>query len=215
MSETFETSSQASLPLTPNATSLPVLEDGPSLSGLQAGRIAAPCGPDPARANLSARQAAERGLLTSGTYGRPGSISSTSATLQRSLVNRLKQQLNTDGSTLFKMTWKESITPSLRWACLLRARARNTTGLDDGSLPTPSGTSNHGKNHVSWDTPGVGRIEQPVSWDRDWQSALREFRAVDDGLRYGVEATDAIRNAIVPQVAAKFIESYLDVSREA
>jgi hypothetical protein len=168
MSETFETSSQASLPLIPNATSSPVLEDGPSLSGLQAGQIAAPCGPDPARANLSARRATERGLLTSGTYGRPGSISSTSATLQRSLVNRLKQQLNTDGSTLFKMTWKESITPSLRWACLLRARARNTTGLDDGSLPTPSGTSNHGKNHVN------GTLQE-------WGGSSNPFRGTEIG----------------------------------
>lgn len=53
----------------------------------------------------------------------------------------------------------------------------------------------------------VGRIEQPVSWDRDWQGALREFRALDDGLSYGVEAVDGPRNAIVPQVAATFIQA--------
>lgn len=56
----------------------------------------------------------------------------------------------------------------------------------------------------------VGRIKQPVSWDRDWESALREFRAVDDGVSYGVGATDTARNAIVPQVAAQFIAAYME-----
>ena len=47
----------------------------------------------------------------------------------------------------------------------------------------------------------MGRIVKPVAWDRDWQDALREFRGVDDGLSYGVDRTDGLRNAIVPQVA--------------
>lgn len=53
----------------------------------------------------------------------------------------------------------------------------------------------------------VGGLIEPVSWDRDWQGALREFRALDDGLSYGVEAVDGPRNAIVPQVAATFIQA--------
>ena len=56
----------------------------------------------------------------------------------------------------------------------------------------------------------MGRLQQPVSWDRDWQGALREFRVVDDGLSYGVAATDMARNAIVPQVAAQFIAAYME-----
>lgn len=52
----------------------------------------------------------------------------------------------------------------------------------------------------------VGRIVKPVSWDRKWESALREFRGVDDGLSYGVGITDGFRNAIVPSVAQAFIE---------
>ena len=45
-------------------------------------------------------------------------------------------------------------------------------------------------------------FQQPVPWDRDCLSALREFRRVDDGMAYGVERTDAIRNGQVPLVAA-------------
>ena len=56
----------------------------------------------------------------------------------------------------------------------------------------------------------MGRVEQPVSWDRDWESALRDFRVVDDGLSYVVGATDTARNAIVPQVAAQFIAAYME-----
>jgi site-specific DNA-cytosine methylase len=44
----------------------------------------------PARASLSARQAKEMGLLTSGTYGPTSSISSASADLSMSLANRLQ-----------------------------------------------------------------------------------------------------------------------------
>ena len=56
----------------------------------------------------------------------------------------------------------------------------------------------------------VGRIEQPVAWNRDWQDALAEFRVLDDGLPRRVAATDAARNAIVPQVAAEVIGAYMD-----
>lgn len=48
----------------------------------------------------------------------------------------------------------------------------------------------------------VGRQQQPVAWDRDWEGALREFRGMDDGLAYGVERVDTLRNGQVPAVAA-------------
>jgi len=61
--------------------------------------------------------------------------------------------------------------------------------------------------------PGrMGRIEQPVAWDRNWQDALAEFRAVDDGFPRCVEATDAARNAIVPALAAEVIAAYMEAA---
>ncbi len=56
----------------------------------------------------------------------------------------------------------------------------------------------------------MGREQQSLPWARGWQGALRDFRVVDDGLSYGVAAVDAPRNAIVPQVAATFIRSFME-----
>lgn len=46
----------------------------------------------------------------------------------------------------------------------------------------------------------MGRVVEPFPWDRDWQSALREFRRVDDGTAYRVDRIDCIRNGLVPQI---------------
>jgi DNA (cytosine-5)-methyltransferase 1 len=56
----------------------------------------------------------------------------------------------------------------------------------------------------------MGGFKQPSAWDTSWESALRKFRTLDDGLSYGVVSTDAPRNAIVPQVAKAFIETYYE-----
>ena len=56
----------------------------------------------------------------------------------------------------------------------------------------------------------VGRFIEPSPWNTTWQSALRRIRIVDDGLSYGVASTDAARNAICPQVANAFIQSYYE-----
>lgn len=95
------------------------------------------CGPAPARASLSARQAAELGLMTSGTYGPPSSTSSHSAALQSSLENKLRQRTASLGSTLFKLTWKERVTPAGRSISALRASVLRTSGKGCTSWPTP------------------------------------------------------------------------------
>ena len=119
-----------------NVTSSPGSADGASPCDSQAGPMTDLFGPDPAHASLSARQAKERGLLTSGIYGLHGIGSSTSADLASSLVSRLKQRLAMVGSTLFKLTWKQSATPSGRSVSLLRASGHRTAERDCGSWPT-------------------------------------------------------------------------------
>jgi DNA (cytosine-5)-methyltransferase 1 len=47
----------------------------------------------------------------------------------------------------------------------------------------------------------VGRIKQPLPWDRDWKDTLATLRGMDDGFSRSVDRTDCLRNAIVPQVA--------------
>lgn len=61
-----------------------------------------------------------------------------------------------------------------------------------------------------WASGRVGRVEQPVSWDEPWPSALSRFRALGDGLSRSVGGTDAARNAIVSQVAAEFVAAFMN-----
>lgn len=58
-----------------------------------------------------------------------------------------------------------------------------------------------------WQAGRVGRLIEPFPWHEPWEGALSRFRVVGDGLPRNVDATDAARNAIVPQVAARFIEA--------
>ena len=112
-----------------------------------------------AHASRSAPQATKKAPTTSATSGLSGPISSASVALQLSLVNKLKQQLDTAGSTLFKLTWKEKITPAGRSVSLLRASALRTSGSDSGLWPTTLASDSRG-------SAGVGKRELPnaVKW---------------------------------------------------
>lgn len=114
-------------------------------SGFGAMPCAVPDGPIPALsgreaalASLSARQAKERGLLTSGTCGPHSTISSASVALSRSLASRLQAVTALHGSTLYKLTWKRRATPAGRWIPALRASARRTSGKDCTGWRSPS-----------------------------------------------------------------------------
>jgi len=121
-----------------SATSSPVLESGASPLEKLGGPMTAPSGPDHALASLSARQAKEMGLLTSGIYGQPSTISSASAALQQSLENRLRARTQTLGSTLYTLTWKPWVTPSGRSRSRLRASVRRTSETASTGWPTPT-----------------------------------------------------------------------------
>lgn len=97
-------------------------------------------GPDPVHANLSALQAREKGLMTSGTYGQIGSGSSDSAALTLYLENRLAKKVGMLGSTLYRMTWKAKATPLGRAIPRLAAMARQTSETDfiSSGWPTPT-----------------------------------------------------------------------------
>jgi DNA (cytosine-5)-methyltransferase 1 len=53
-----------------------------------------------------------------------------------------------------------------------------------------------------WSPRRVGGVVKPVSQNQPWESALSEFRGMDDGVARVVDRTDAIRNGQVPAVAA-------------
>jgi len=148
--------------------SLPGSGDGLTPFVLPDGRTISPSGLVAALASLSASQVRELGLQISGIYGQPGSTSFASAALQSFLESRLRQRLGTAGSMEFAMTWKLSSTPSGRRYCRRVPQMRPIDVTGSGSLPTPSGTSNHGKNHVS------GRIDE-------WGGSSNYFRGKAGG----------------------------------
>lgn len=142
MSDQSRMSYQPTLTGLIDATFSPASEPGTTLSILRDGKERS--GQDRVRANLSARQAKEAGLLTSGTYGPRGSTLSRSADLTQSLANKLRPKTDLLGSTLYRLTWKASATPSGRLIFRLRALERRTN-VKGSSLasawPTPTATN--------------------------------------------------------------------------
>ncbi len=174
---------------THNATSLPGSASGPTLCVEPDGPTTFLSGQVLVPANLSARQAKEMGLLTSGTYGRTSTGLFKTADLQWSLASKLRARTDSAGSTLYKLTWKDRATPAGRSIPALRASVRRTSdngfiGLDKGwTTPQAHDTSGrsksqkaiHGTKHgcaclvreadlAGWPTPTVtnnGKGETP------------------------------------------------------
>lgn len=128
---------QMTLDFTTNATSLPELEDGPTPSALRESPVITRSGLDPVHASLSARQAKELGLMTSGTFGPPSTGSSSSAALASSLASRLHQSMDCDGGMGWQLTWKAAHTPALRSIYRLRVLVPRTSGADCFGWPAP------------------------------------------------------------------------------
>lgn len=129
------------LPDSGNVIFSPESESGPMPCVAQDGRMTVPSGQVPVLASLSARQAKERGLLTSGTCGPRSSILSASAGLSQSLASRLQAVTVLHGSTLYRLIWKERATPAGRWIPALRASVRRISDNGSTGWPTPTGNS--------------------------------------------------------------------------
>ena len=138
MKDPSKTYCQATSNPSPSATSSPESASGPMPSDKPDGPTIEKSGPEVVHANLSARQAKELGLLTSGTYG-PRSITSFgSVRLEQSLVSRLRAKTASLGSALFRLTWKQRDTPLGVSIYALRASARRTSDKDCTSWLTPN-----------------------------------------------------------------------------
>jgi hypothetical protein len=121
-----------------NATSSPESAYGPSRLAERVCKTTRPYGADHALVSLSARQAKERGLLTSATSGPLSTISSSNAALRSSLASRLREQTETLGSTLYRLTWTQRIMPSGLLKPSLRASERRTKEHEITGWPTPT-----------------------------------------------------------------------------
>jgi len=186
---------------THNATSLPASTSGPThcveLDGpttILSGQVLVP-------ANLSARQAKEVGLMTSGTYGRTSTGLFKTADLQSSLASRLRARTDSAGSTLYKLTWKDRATPAGRSIPALRASARRTSDSGSGGwlsgYPTPTKSNGDGgqiakdcsptgrRSNGSKATVSLNQICQLTGWStasaRDWKDSAADIKPRADG----------------------------------
>jgi hypothetical protein len=128
-----------------SAISSPASASGRTPFALPAGLTTDLFGPVPVRANLSARQAKDLGLLTSDTSGRRGLTSSASVALSQSVASKLQAVMPSHGGTLFALTWKTRTTPAGRSISALRASGLRTSDSASTGWPTPArvdGTSN-------------------------------------------------------------------------
>ena len=137
MKDPSKTYCQATSNPSPSATSSPESASGPMPSDKPDGPTIEKSGPEVVHANLSARQAKELGLLTSGTYGPRFITSSGSVRLEQSLVSRLRAKTVSLGSALFRLTWKQRDTPLGVSIYALRASARRTSDKDYTSSEAP------------------------------------------------------------------------------
>lgn len=107
----FRKFGQKTLEDLPGSIFSPALEDGTMPSTSPDGETAL-SGQDLALASHSRQRASRRATKTNATSGPKCSGSSASADLQRSLENKSRERFGTDGSILFKETWKRRVTPS-------------------------------------------------------------------------------------------------------
>ena len=160
---------------TPNATSSPESASGVTHCDELNGQMIDLFGQVVARANHSAPQAPKKARPMIVTSGQSGLISSASADLELSLVNKLKQRLTTDGSILFNLIWKVKATPAGRQVYRLRASARRTLDNDCGSWPTTltadgRGSAGGGKREL----PNVAKwVGWPTTSTRDYKGGYR------------------------------------------
>jgi hypothetical protein len=119
-----------------SAISSPASEAGATPCGSPDGPMIDTFGPGAVPVSRSRAQERAMAQPIRATFGRRGFGSSESAGLSKSLVSKLRARLDLDGSILFRLIWKQRITPSGRLISALRASARSTSGSDYGSWPT-------------------------------------------------------------------------------
>lgn len=121
-------------------------------------------------ANRLARRESNSDSSTRDTSHLCSSTSSASATLQSSLGNRLRQQLQNRGCVIYKLTWKEKTTPSgLPYSQLVASVPR--TNVTDSSLvrtnwPTPT-TRDHKDGKECLNVPTNSLLGREV-WKANW-----------------------------------------------
>jgi len=159
----------------PNATFLLASEVGALPCAKPDGATAAPFGPEAARVSRFRAQDANKAMPTNDTSGPLFSASSPSASLQRSLENKLRARMGANGSPEYALIWKHWDMPAGLPICALRASARRTSGSGFTGWPTPNATDSTGpgtqgrqggmnlQTAVGWATPQAQDAKMRIS----------------------------------------------------
>jgi hypothetical protein len=163
-------SSPETSPPTPNATSSPASADGATPSALPDGQMIFPFGQAPAPASPSRPRASKKEAATSATFGRISLGSSASVALTSSLASRLRDLLDSAGSTEYRQTWKRLITPSGRRYWAHTASGRRTSDRDCTGWQTPNMADVRGpcKHHMERKDGGQPNLNYEARYLAGW-----------------------------------------------
>lgn len=185
MSETSRTFDQMNFWGTASGTCSPEPAAGHMLCDLPDGPTPDLLSPSVAHVSLTPQQAKEKGSLTSGTFGRQLSTSSTpwAEEFQSYLASRLAPLSNTAGGILWRLIWKESVTPAKRKISRLVASARSTK--DKGSTssatwPTPQSfdATNDGEPRAlryKGNAPSEAGHSSPIDKPGSYRGDLKDY----------------------------------------
>ena len=138
MSDQFSMFPQTTSSDTTNTIGSPESADGATHSDSPDGPTTEKSGPEAVPVSRFRALDSEKDLPTNDTSGPLFTHSSPSASLQRSLENRLRQNLDASGSREYVLIWSLWDMPSGPPISRLRASGRRTSGNDYGGWPTPN-----------------------------------------------------------------------------
>ncbi|KFD19679.1 restriction enzyme [Tatumella ptyseos ATCC 33301] len=151
MKGALQMSDLKTLPDSLNVTSSLALVDGHMHCVLQVSPMITRAGQDHHRASPSVSQESNSDNSTIATLPPHSCGSLSSANLQSSLANKLRQRLENTGSMIYSLSWKDKATPAGRQYCQRAASVPRTKGIDFslGQL-------------IDWPTPAVSAITNGV-----------------------------------------------------
>ena len=168
----------------PSATSSQELEDGQEPCKLQDGVQTDLFGQEVPHVSLSPQQERVLEKMMSDTSGQYSLISLESAILKLSLVNRLQQLSDMDGSTIYKTTLKQKATPQQRLYYHLAASARTTKGTDSSSPQsawlTPTTSDMNGVRQLDGKRSGGLNTQAQAAWPTPVSTDNRDRGKWDD-----------------------------------
>ena len=133
---------------TDRSISSPESADGPLRSGSPDGPTTGRSGQGHALVSRFRALDSEKAMPTDDISGPLFSVSSPSAALQWCLENRLRLNLDVNGSPEYELTWKHWDMPAGPQICRLLASARRTSGNDSGGWPTPTDNDHTDKKYT-------------------------------------------------------------------